>query len=421
MPLAAIVGAWLAWASFPWLLLESQLDSLAIAGLGVHPGTAILIGCSTAVLLLRGAKVPSQIRSGWIIFGLLLLVLIWSLLVTVAGNPYGMGILVNQLLPIFLVLFLSALAVADDPSAMRKLRTVFVWTVVAQSGLALVQVATQRFLVYASDYAEQRWATYATVFRATGTFDHYLVLSLATVVAVPLVKGMQVSALIRILLVFVLVAGNATTQSRVGLVLALGLAVYVFLSAGSGSLVKIATVVVAVVFGVLFMASDLFGNTAARFANDSGSTSARNRAMDLFVYEISSRMFVGDGVSSSYEIAQRGFLLTSLESPLMMLSVDIGLLMSAVFFGVLVWVSLTVAKMNHRIPGAGVAAIASLAVAVSFSSFMAQGASGMVVAVALAIAWRGSGKPIDVAQESSSGLFRAKAGSMRVSRGTDGA
>lgn len=389
-PLLAMLGAWIVWAVIPWLLLESQFDSLAVAGLGVHPATAMLIGCSTAVVLLRGAKLPSLIRSGWVVLGLLLLVLGWALLVTLVGNPYGMGIYLNQLLPIFLILALSAVSTADDHTAMLNLRTLFVWIVAAQSVLALLQATTQEFIFYESDYAGQRWAAYASVFRATGTFDHYLVLSLATVVAIALVKGMRITAAIRLLLVFVLVAGNATTQSRVGLVLALAMAVYVVVSAGSGGLVKIGTVFVAVVFGVLFMASDLFGSAAARFANDSGSTSARNRAIDLFFQEISSRFFVGDGVSSSYEIAQRGFLLTSLESPLMMLSVDIGLLMATIFFGVLIWISFARAKYSLRIPGAAIAAIAALAIAISFSSFMAQGASGVILAIALAIAWRGS-------------------------------
>jgi hypothetical protein len=137
--------------------------------------------------------------------------------------------------------------------------------------------------------------------------------------------------------------------------------------------------------GVLAMSFGAAGAVQARVLDDTGSTSARADALQYFLSNVGDYMWLGRGLNGSFEVSDNAGLGTSLESAALMYSVDLGVAVALIYFGVMAWISL---RPFRRSTAAGITgpAMAAFVVPQSFSALSGTTAAPMTVWITFALA-----------------------------------
>ena len=372
---------------FLWFLVptvgSSTITGIPSGPLSLHAASWLIFAVFLTRLLEKPASFRIALGRHFILFVALLVVLVAAFLASrTSSSGGGMVLLLDQMLaPILFFLLLLSVAVTDQ-GLVPRLRTLLLFLVAVVCVIALIQWLTHSVLFYEQGFQTQYWFN-PMGDRWMGTLDQPLALSLAIAVAAPLVAGLN-RGLVQTVLLLLMIVGILITQSRVGLfILALSLVMVVFFGRGR---VWVKAVLLAILSyaATAIVSSPLFAGVAARLEDDTGSAEARALAFEYFLEHWADYLIAGQGIGASYRVAVQGGLETSFENPLVMYSVDFGIVFAVLYFGCMVFLVLRNA-FRHHVRGLTLAGLLAVAVPQTYSSLGTRSAAGIIVWTVLAM------------------------------------
>lgn len=370
---AAVLGLW---------MLVPTVGSPLITGvdngaLSMHAASWLIFAVFTVRMLHDPVSLRQVLGRQFFLFMALALVVLAAFLASrTSQEGGGMVLMVDQILAPVLFFLLLLSAGIKDPDLVTALRTMFLTLVAITCVIALVQWLSHSVLFYEEGFLTQYWFNPDTD-RWMGTLDQPLALSLAICVAAPLVAGLKYNSLQAVLLLL-MIAGVLVTQSRVGLFVVGFSVVAVVLFAKRRVWVKIVFLAVLGVATWFIVQSPLVAGVAQRLEDDTGSAEARARALEYFVAHWSDYFIAGQGIGASYRVAVQGGLQTSFENPLVMYSIDFGIVFAVLYFSVMAYLVLKHAP-RHHFRGLTLAGLLAVAVPQTYSSLATRSAAAIII------------------------------------------
>lgn len=364
-------------------------------GSAVGAPTVLILTAVLMLLILRHRDVTRFASANRLIMILLGLVIFWALALSYArAGSQSIALVVSQIVApsaLFLI-------VATEVHFRRESRGVLIQVVVLigilEATLALAQAYLADPLLYEASLADVDWRPVGDG-RALGTLDHPLTLSLLLAVALALSVRTR-HRWIMLLQAVVITAGIVASQSRTGFVIACLL--FVLILVGRAATVPGKIIAAASVAGVLLVLStrsDVLNAVGARFGEDGGSAELRGVALQYFSENWVNYFIVGDGMGASYLVADRAGLSSSFENSFIMYCIDLGVIVTIVYFGIMVLVVLERALRSSErslwLCGAVVVIVPQ-----TFSALSTHTAAGVIVWFSLGLVYvsreaRGSG------------------------------
>lgn len=381
-----------------WILVPAVgsplLTGVTSGPLTFHAATWLVLSILVIRMLHDPWSVHEALAHHFFLFLALALVMAAAFLASAtSGAGGGNVLLVDQVVVpgLFFLLVLSDAARGDGVVAL--LRTVLLTLVALACIVAIMQWLTGSVLFYESGFSTQYWFDPAQA-RWMATLDQPLALSLFICLTAPLLAGVK-RRWLQLLLLALMVAGILVTQSRVGLIaLAVTVAATVFFARWR-TWVKAAVLLVMAGAAGGVMASPLVAGVAARVADDSGSAEARGLALEYFLGRWRDYAVAGQGSGASYRLGAQAGLQTSFENPLVMYSVDFGLLFALLYFGSMAALVLGAALtpgLRSRYPGLVLAGLMAVVIPQTYSSLATRSAAGILVWTVLAMVVAGAGE-----------------------------
>lgn len=384
-PLALALGAMSLWVLVPGIAAP-VVTGVSTGPLAVHPAALLVLVGALVQLIERPRRIVAALahRPEWSI-----------LLFTVAGvataigfysglGPDSFAAACNQVLgPLTLFLLLGA-ALLERPERLATVRTWFVVAATGEALLAIAQLALQSPILFSAQVAEQRFFR-QNLNRWMGTLDHPLILSFLLAVALFLLASYRRWYVI-LPLMLAMCGGVVVTQSRVGVIAAV---VAVFYVAGRaplrGPAERVMLLLPLALGAVVAVSSGVTEGIQARVVDDTGSTSARADALGYFLDHVNDFFWLGQGLNGSFAVSDNAGLGTSFESAALMYSIDIGIVATVLYFGVML---LTVLRSFRRSAMVGVTGAAATAFLIpqSFSALSGSTAAPMIAWAVFALA-----------------------------------
>ncbi len=377
--LALVVGLW---------VLIPAVGAPVVTGvdagpLGFHPATWLVLSVFAVRMLHDPWSVQRALARRFLLFLVLAVVVIAAFLASLtASTAGGLAVLVDQILiPVLFFLLLLSEA-ARGGGLIATLRGAVLLSVALACAVAVLQWRAKDVLIFESGYSTQYWFERQSG-RWMGTLDQPLALSLAISLAAPLVAGLRHKTVQAALLVL-MVVGSLITQSRVGIIAVALSVVATVLFAHGRVWIKAVMLVALAGVGAVIVSSPLIDGLTARLADDSGSAQAREVALDYFLVRWGDYVLAGEGIGSSFRLAFRAGLETSLENPLLMYSIDIGIVAAVLYFGSML---VLVVRSGFRLgyPGLVLAGVLALVIPQTYSSLATRSAAGILVWTVLAM------------------------------------
>ncbi|MER2133592.1 MAG: O-antigen ligase family protein [Arthrobacter sp.] len=344
------------------------------AGVPLHPGTILALLALFFVSITRTRSLVKSVSPvGAKVFFLSLLVS-HAAIVTLAGTGV-VGLLMNVLVgPISLLILVLVAFHEEGRIAGDRIGKGMLFMAALQAILAIIQVTQKRTIFYEDQYPRFYWFSAERFSRGLGTLDSALDLSFLLVVAIPLCLLLRRIS-VRLALATLLTIGVFTTQSRMGVLLALlGLA-FVVVRGGNFKVRFFAAVGMVVALG--FILNSSFGKDfISRAENASGSTSRRMEALEFIVGNVFENAVIGGGLNSSYGLKQSSILGSSLENGWAMYAYDFGWVAALLYLLILVSV-LVSGLLSHEWMSSTMLALAIIMVS-GYSSIMTQGSSSVL-------------------------------------------
>ena len=228
--------------------------------------------------------------------------------------------------------------------------------------------------------------------RQAVTLDHPLTLALLLAVSIPLVVSFP-SGRTQLVLVIVLLAGQALTQSRTGIILSLIGVAFVLVRSRTSLTGRSVALLAAPAAIVLAASSSLAAGLIVRFEDDLGSTALRDYAADWFASHWT--QFVastGGGIGSSYTLAETVGLNSSFESAFYMYAIDFGLVTTLIYFGTFLLQTLPRRNLSFGVGAAAGTTLAFIFIQ-GYSSIATESAAGAILWIVGGIA---AVRPIDL-------------------------
>lgn len=350
--------------------------------LSLHAATWLIFWTLLVQVMFNPTALATVISRNIYLFLVLTVVIAAGVLATREGRGGGLVVLVDQVVaPVLLFVIIIAMG-RSDPALFKKLRRVLLVLVAIVAVIALVQWSTHSVLFYEKGYQSQYWFT-PKQSRWMGTFDQPLALSFALCTLGALLVGIN-RLTIQLPLLALFAAGVLTTQSRVGILIFLVVAVLVVLRSKAKFVAKAFMLCVLLGAGYLFSTSPLAEGVLGRFVDDTGSSHAREAATKFFLDVWPQFILTGGGMTSSYRVGETAGLGTSLESSILMYSIDVGILFALLYFGTMVFIVLR--GLSARV-GGGVVLAGILAVVIpqTYSSLATRSVAGVIVWTVLAL------------------------------------
>ncbi|MGK9146003.1 hypothetical protein KXS11_00035 [Plantibacter flavus] len=350
--------------------------------LAFHPATWLVVATVAMQIIHNGPRLGDVLAQHVLLFSGLAVVLVVAFLTTRLGNyGGGMNLLVDQILvPVVLFLLILESATRERLLALRNLLILLTSIAVA---VAILQWSLKEPVVYAAGFESQYWFN-PKHDRWMGTLDQPLALSLAVCVVTPLLSGLR-HWWVRIPLLALMFAGALVSQSRLGLIVMIVAALYVIGMSTRSAGARIVGLVFAAAAIVAAALSPLATGVLGRVQDDTGSTRARVLALDFFAREWPDYFITGQGISSSYRIGSAAGLGTSLESSILMYSIDIGILFALLYFGTMVYL-LVVARRTVTMPGIMLAGVLAVIIPQTYSALATRSVAGVLVWAVIGIA-----------------------------------
>lgn len=372
-----LAGAALAlWSLVPAIAVGQV--STSVAGADVHPAAMLALAGLAATAMSRRSLVLRAVAEhleAVILFVTVAVVATWLTASLRGGIDPLHDVAERFWAPLALLLLIGAACLGERTASIR-LAHWFVALSALQAAFALAQNVIGAPLLYAGLYEQQVWFN-SVAGRWMGTLDHPLVLNLMLTCAVPLLATVRRWWLATALLPLLL-AGVLLTQSRVGLALAGLAACYVALHPRRPAAVRLAFGGVLVVTAAVLARSGLVSGVAARIADDTGSADARVAATDYFLTNAGDYLWLGQGLDANYLIAESSGLDTSLENSFLQLSVDLGIVVTVLFY--LAMIACAVRGLFRGTePGFAVSACVAVAMTLAFSGLATTSAAFFIV------------------------------------------
>lgn len=423
------VGAFCAQPAFVVSLLVGisvfipYVARVAVPNSSIHPVSFALCGGAVVLVLVRRTQVFAELSRHWPLYLLGLTVATVGLITTTLHlGAHGKAYVVNQMLAPLALFAIVQILLRDRPESIRAIGKVLVLFGCIQTVLAAVQVTTQSSVFFGAKFSGYSWFdTMIAENRAVGTFDHSLVLALYLLIALCFTPFFA-SPWWRWSTTIVLSVGMLLTQSRLGMVLAVAIVVLLIVLDQRLARFRIWVIGLASIGLVVLILSPLGQSLIGRFQNDLGSNRRRFAAIELYASEWSNHIFTGSGLGSSFDLTESNGLKSSLENPLLMMAVDVGLLWAVIWFGMqaalalgisLTWRRPSNPKTRWVFPSSATgtarsviplycAAACALFFTQSFSSTAVESAASLLVWLALALLTaairRDQAKPLVLAQ-----------------------
>lgn len=370
-----------------WMLVpavgNSLITGVASGPLSLHAASWLIL----AIFLIRMLHDPWSVHAAlarhFFLFLTLAVVMAAAFLASATSETGGgIVLLVDQIMvPVLFCLVL--LAEADRAGGLvTMLRTVILTLVALVCVISIAQWLTHSFLFYEFGYSNVYWFGRNSG-RWMATLDQPLALSLVISLAAPLVAGLK-RAWLQGLMLALMVVGVLITQSRVGLAALAVTVVATLIFANMRVWIKAAMLAGAAACAAVIMASPLIAGVAARVVDDSGSAQARSLALEYFLGRWHGYALGGEGIGASYRLATQVGLETSFENPILMYSIDFGVVFALLYFGsMLVMVVRKGPRSGYK--GVMLAGIMAVVIPQTYSSLATRSAAGIMVWTVLAM------------------------------------
>lgn len=363
-----------------WVLLPALAsDPYALGRIDLHPAAVLTLMVFAVQWSRRPARMIATIERqpamGVLLFALAVLAPLTAYLVTSATPPMVFGL--EQVSCAVMLYTLVGAMLLERPQTMAWLRHWFLVAAVFESLLAVVQMALGATVFYQKYYAHQYWYT-PNFKRWMGTTDHPLVLSLLLCVALPLAASTRRTSA-RILVIMVIMAGLLATESRTGMIV--GALEVLYLGTRSVGSWAGRAIVLALVVGMGFYAASSSLVTAAisRFTtDDGGSASVRTQTLQWFAQHVGDTWWLGDGFGQSFKVAAGAGFGTSFENSFVMYSIDMGLVLTLLYFGLLLAAVITGLRRGS-VRGPAMAALAAVVVPQTFSALSVRSTCAAII------------------------------------------
>ncbi|MCB5274230.1 hypothetical protein BJG92_01760 [Arthrobacter sp. SO5] len=370
-----------------WMLVPAVGNSL-ITGVGsgplsLHAASWLILAIFVVRMLHDPWSIHVALARHFFLFLTLALVMAAAFLASATSQSGGGFVLLVDQIVVPVVFCLILLAEANRAGGLvALLRTVILALVAIVCVVAIAQWLTNSFLFYEFGYSNVYWFGRDSG-RWMATLDQPLALSLVIALSAPLVAGLK-RIWHQALLLALMVVGVLITQSRMGLAALAVTVAATLLFAKLRVWIKAAMLVGAAAVAAVIMASPLVAGVAARVVDDSGSAQARSLALDYFLSRWSSYALAGEGIGSSYRLANQIGLETSFENPILMYSIDFGLVFALLYFGAMLAVVVRKGPGNGY-PGLMLAGIMAVIMPQTYSSLATRSAAGIIVWTVLAM------------------------------------
>lgn len=374
-----------------WILVpavgSSLITDVSTGPLSFHAATWLVLSIVAIRMLHDPWSIQEALARQFFLFLALALAVAAAFLASaLSGAGGGMVLLMDQIvIPGLFFLALLSDAVRGE-GLVATLRSVLLALAAIACVVVIVQWLTDSVLFYESGFRRQYWFDEEQT-RWMATLDQPLALSLFLCLAVPLLAGLK-RRWLQLLLLVLMVVGILITQSRVGLA-ALAVAVLATVLFAKWRIwAKAAVLLVMAGAGAGLMVSPLVTGVAERVADDTGSAEARGLALDYFLDRWSDYALAGEGIGASYRLADSAGLETSFENPIVMYSIDFGLLFALLYFGSMAALVLGAAlTAGPRIgyPGLLLAGLMVVVIPQTYSSLATRSAAGILVWTVLAM------------------------------------
>lgn len=351
--------------------------------LSLHAATWLIFLTAGVQVLVNSEAFYKVLVREFFLFLVLSVVVVAGVLATQArGSGGGLVVLIDQVVaPVVLFAIIVSIG-PGDLALVNRLRIVLLTLAALVSVVAVIQWSTHSVLFYEKGFETQYWFT-TEQSRWMGTMDQPLALSFALCTVGALLAGTRRLA-IQLPLLALFAMGVLTTQSRVGILTFLAVVLFVVMRSKAKFLAKAIMLSLLLVTGYLFYSSPLAAGVLGRFTDDTGSGQAREAAGRFFLETWPQFILTGGGMTSSYRVGQTGGLGTSLESSILMYSIDVGVIFALMYFGSMVIIVLR--GLTARV-GGGVAIAGILAVVIpqTYSSLATRSVAGIIVWTILAM------------------------------------
>ena len=370
-----------------WMLVPavgtSLITGVSFGPLSFHAATWLVLSIFLIRMLHDPWSVQAALARHFFLFLTLGVVMTAAFLATaMSSTGGGIVLLVDQIVvPVLFCLLLLAEA-GRAGGLVSMLRTVVLTLVALVCLIAIAQWLTHSFLFYEFGYSNVYWFGRDSG-RWMATLDQPLALSLAISLAAPLVAGLK-QAWLQALMLVLMVVGVLITQSRVGLASLAVTVAATLLLARMRAWIKVAMVVGAAAAAAGIMVSPLVAGVAARVVDDSGSAQARSLALEYFLSRWNAYALAGDGIGSSYRLATQVGLETSFENPILMYSIDFGIVFALLYIGSMAVIVIRKGPRNGY-KGLMLAGIMAVIIPQTYSSLATRSAAGILVWTVLAM------------------------------------
>lgn len=347
------------WLIFSILVVQLVTNPRALGlGLARHPYATLVIGVFSA-----GALLTSYV--------------------------YGTGgtrLLADQIVGPFVLFLLAVVFAYGDRRSTELLRNTLLVLMAGEAVLTLVQSAVGSFVFWPTYYAQFDYLTSDRIDRFDrwfGTTDSALALSLGVAVAGALSLSLR-SSVLRLGLLVVYLLSMLVTQSRTAAAIMVAVILLSIVRARMAVWARALTGVALAVVGYLVLTSTLVAGLLGRVANDTGSTDARVRALAFFTAHWTEFVATGRGLTSNYDIARQAGLETSLENSYLMYAVDLGFILTTLYFGLQLALLLAYGR-QRGLRGATLAGLIAAVLQYSSSAVAYSNFNGVLIWTALAI------------------------------------
>lgn len=381
-PLVCVVFVLSLWFLVP--AVGSPLITGQLSGpVSFHAATWLIVAVAAVQLVHKTDTFLGVIARHFLLFLVLGVVVCAAILATKTGaGGSGLVILVDQVIAPVLFFAVIVSVGSVDPGLNLKLRRTLLVLASVVSLVALAQWLTKSVLFYEQGFARQYWFN-PDDNRWMGTLDQPLALSFVLSAIAPLLVGLR-NAWLQLSLLVLFAVGVLVSQSRVGILVFAVITVYVVVRSRTRFVLKAFMMLALGAAGYLIFASSLVAGIQSRFADDTGSTAARQAAIGFFVDSWRQYLLAGDGISSSYQVGQAAGLGTSLESSILMYAIDIGIFFALLYFGAMGVIVLR-AIWIQRAPGLVLAGILVVLIPQTYSALATRSVAGILVWTILAM------------------------------------
>ncbi|MEV1130040.1 hypothetical protein [Agromyces sp. NPDC049794] len=326
---------------------------------------------------------------------LVLLLLLAFMTVTTVRGGGSVVVLTNQFIAPVLAIVLVWLAGQRGKGAVRfiALSAIAVGAIEATTGL--LEYAASSYLFYVDfNAAEYAWYFPGVFDRPVGLTGHALVLGFACSAAIPLLVQVR-RPMLQVGLAVLLTAGTLASQTRLSLAVAfIGLAYVVVRS--HLPLIGRAIVVTSSVIGVVYLVAVAESIPAFQRMNlNDGSAKVRWVAYEWFIANWQSIPVDGVGIGRSYDVARSAGVMSSFESSIIQLIVDVGAPVALAFSMALIWLLLSRHK-EQRLRGTLPAALLGIVLTTTFSSLSNMTLVGPLMFVLIGLGVAGLCEPTPV-------------------------